>query len=91
MFEIHLRVELGKRQATPRGTRVMLGTIPAWKEEVTGTIDRTKFTNVTIRFSVAHGQETDDGAVRLVTPTKAISRTRPTFEAFLSQITFDRQ
>jgi hypothetical protein len=86
-----LRVETGQQEASGHGAKVMIGNIAALKEEATGTINRTEFTNVTIWFTVAHGQETDDGTVWLVTPTKDLSRERRTFEAFLSQIRFDRQ
>jgi hypothetical protein len=91
MFEIYLRVDLGQREATPRGTRVMIGAVPAWKEEATGTINGTDFTNLTVRLSVAHGQEVDDGTVRLVTPTKGIGRQRSVFDGFLAQLKFDRR
>jgi hypothetical protein len=90
MFEIHLRIDLNPREARHRGTKVVIGDVTAWKEEATGTINGTGFTNITVRFSVAHGQDVDDGTVRLVTPTKDIGRNGPTFEAFLSQIKFDR-
>ena len=91
MFEIHLRVDLGQREAKHRGVKMMIGDVTAWREEATGTISGTDFTNVTIRFSVTRGQDVDDGTVRLVTPTKDIARDRPILEAFLSQMKFDRQ
>jgi len=91
MFEIHLRVDLGQREAKHRGVKMMIGDVTAWREEATGTINGTDFTNVTIRFSAARGQDVDDGTVRLVTPTKDIGRGRPILKAFLSQMKFDRQ
>jgi len=86
MFEIYLRVELGQRETRRHGTKVTIGGVPAWREDVAGAINGTEFTNVTVRFSHAHDREIDDGTVRLVTPTKDVSRNKPVFEAFLSQI-----
>lgn len=88
VFEIHLRVERGQREAWRRGTKVVIGGVTGWREEVTGTTGGTSFTNIIIRFSVIRSQETDDGTVRLVTPTKDLGKNGAIFEAFISHIGF---
>jgi hypothetical protein len=90
-FEIHLRVDLGPLRIRRRGRELMVGGVKAWKEEATGEMDGTKLTNVTIRFSVPHGQEIDDGTVRMVTPARDLATNGPIFEEFLSHMRFDRQ
>ena len=74
IFEIYLRVEPGQTGTRRHGVKTMIGDVPAWKENATGAINGTELTNVTVRFSYAHDREVDDGTVRLVTPTKDISR-----------------
>jgi hypothetical protein len=88
MFEISLRVELGQRETMRRGTKVTIGGVLAWREDVAGAINGTECTNVTVRFSHAHDREVDGGTVWLVTPTQDVSRNKPAFETFLSQIRF---
>lgn len=81
----------GRAAPRSRGAKVMIGGVPARQEKTTGTINGTRFTNITIRFSFAHGQEVDAGTVQLVTPTRDIGKNRPTFNAFLAQMKFDQQ
>ena len=68
----------------------MIGGIPALKRELTGNVSGIEYTNITVWFSVSHDQETDDGTIELVTPTKYLARARRTFEAFVSRISFDK-
>ena len=91
VFEIHLRIDLGQQEARRRGRKATMGGATAWRREVTGSVGRTGFTNVTVEFSAPRRQEISDGTVRLVTPTKDLNRNMPIFDTFLSQIRFDPQ
>jgi hypothetical protein len=89
VLEIHLRVELGEREARHRGTKVAFGGVTGWKQEATGTVSGTEISNITIRFSVVHARRVDDGTIWLISPTKDMAKNLRLLDTFLSEIAFN--
>ena len=52
---------LVKQEARRRGRKATMGGATAWRREVTGSVGRTGFTNVTVEFSAPRRQEISDG------------------------------